>query len=91
MSTKIGNADEIRMFARQLVQYCQETRGSLEQLRGHLEEMRSSMTWADDNHAAYSSEFEEAARSLYQTLSEFESAQANSLISLASQYDDVRY
>ena len=91
MTTKIGDPEAIRGLARMLVEYCEQTRDSLHRLRGQLTEMQSSMQWADDNHAMFCDEFDQAANQLHQVLSSFEQDQANRLVSLAAQYDDVRW
>ena len=91
MAVKIGDPDEIRQLARHLVTWSQETRDALLRLRAHLDQMQASQTWADDNHATYLDEFDQASTHLQQVLAEFEDSQASRLMDLASQYDDVRY
>jgi hypothetical protein len=53
--------------------------------------MQASQTWADDNHATYVDEFDQAATQLQQVFAEFEDSQATRLLALAGQYDNVRF
>jgi uncharacterized protein YukE len=91
VALRIGDPDEIRAFARRLLEHCVESRDGLSRLRAQLDELRSGNRWADDNQAAFSDEFEQACAALGQVLSTFEDDQVNRLHDLASQYDDVRW
>ena len=68
MAEVIGNPDVIESFARELDEYCQETRDNLQRICGRLDGMESERTWADDQYYRYRDMFREVSGHMQQTL-----------------------
>jgi uncharacterized protein YukE len=90
MSVKHGDPDQIRIFAKQLQTYCGSSKQGLAKLRAQLQAMGNT-SWKDQNHRAYSQEFQQVVQQLYKVMERFESEQSTRLNNLAKQYEQVKY
>ena len=89
-TTKHGNSDSIRDFARELRRFSIEAREGVKRLHYKVEALGAT-DWKDQNYVTYKDQLNESLKLIHRTLESFENEQYQRLLKVAQQYDDVTY